>query len=132
MNTVKSLLLVEDDPDDQDLFEMALQEVDGSVSLTKAFDGLDALAKLKEMQGLMPDLIVLDINMPRMNGREFLEAIKSDHAFREIPVVLYSTTSESKYVKDIVAMGAKSFFKKPDTFTNLCAELRSKVIGTVA
>lgn len=120
---VKSLLLVEDDPDDQDLFELALQEVDKTVELIKAADGIDALEKLS-VGKVNPDLIILDINMPRMNGRDFLQAVKANEDLRHIPVVLYSTTSETNFVREIISMGARSFFKKPDTFNTLCAEVR--------
>lgn len=120
------MLLVEDDPDDQDLFELALQEVDKTVSLVKASDGMDALEKLTG--GItQPDLIILDINMPRMNGREFLQALKSTDQLRHIPVVLYSTTSETNFVKEIIGLGARSFFKKPDTFNSLCNEVRAAI-----
>ena len=125
-SVAKSILLVEDDPDDQELFQLALQEVDSSVVLTKAFDGLDALAKLAGTVNV-PDLIVLDINMPRMNGRDFLITIKGDPTLRNIPVVLYSTTSESNYVREIIASGARSFFKKPDNFATLCSELKNTI-----
>lgn len=125
-SVAKSILLVEDDPDDQELFQLALQEVDASVVLVKASDGLDALAKLAQIVNI-PDLIVLDINMPRMNGRDFLITIKGDPTLRNIPVVLYSTTSESNYVREIIASGARSFFKKPDNFAMLCSELRNTI-----
>ena len=121
---VKSILLVEDDPDDQELFELALNEVSANIGLIKAVDGFDALQKLNE-DGDRPDLIVLDINMPRMNGRDFLIAVKNEMRLKDIPVVIYSTTSESSYIDEIIAFGARSFFKKPDDFGTLCSKIRA-------
>ena len=123
----QSLLLVEDDPDDQDLFELALQEVDANVKLEKARDGIEALERLQQSTLEKPELIILDINMPRMNGQEFLAEIKKDETLTAIPVVLYSTTSETNYVKDIVGLGARWFFKKPDSFHSLCENIRTAI-----
>lgn len=88
-----------------------------------AKDGIDALEKLRENR---PDLIVLDIEMPRMNGYEFLGAIRAQPAYREIPVVMLTSRTAAKHREKAMSLGAKGFIVKPyddDEFVNLVLEL---------
>jgi CheY-like chemotaxis protein len=123
----KSILLIEDDIDDQDLFFEALGIIDKSITCTTANDGADALEKLNVDNSPLPDLIVLDINMPRMNGKQFLETFRKMERFSQVPVVIYSTTSQSHYVNEIMALGATRFFMKPDSFQRLCEEIEISI-----
>ena len=75
-----------------------------------AKDGIDALEKLRESR---PDLIVLDIEMPRMNGYEFLGALKAQSGYEDIPVVMLTSRTASKHRKKAEALGAKGFVVKP-------------------
>src|SRR5690349_6135015 len=86
-STIKSILLVDDDQDDKYFFSTALQEVDAEVSLVTAGDGLEALEKLKSSR---PDVILLDLVMPRMNGLRFLKEIKRLPSLSAIPVIIYT------------------------------------------
>ncbi|WP_196435641.1 response regulator [Methylomonas sp. LL1] len=112
------ILLVEDELSDAHLIKMAIRENKVWCRLHHAIDGVEALAFLRRegeqyKQVPRPDLILLDLNMPRMNGREFLAAIKADDALATIPVVVLTT---SEVERDIVAsykLGAASYITKP-------------------
>lgn len=112
------ILLVEDEPADAHLVRSALKESKVYCNLHHVVDGLDALAFLR-FQGdayanaPRPDMILLDLNMPRMNGREFLGQVKLDESLKAIPVVVLTT---SDVERDIVAsyhLGAAGYITKP-------------------
>jgi two-component system, chemotaxis family, response regulator Rcp1 len=93
------ILLVEDNPGDARLMQEAFRACNGSIRLQVASDGLEAMAFLRQegpdVDSLLPDLILLDLNMPRMNGLQVLAEVKADEALRSIPVVVL-TTSEAE------------------------------------
>jgi CheY-like chemotaxis protein len=115
------ILAVDDDSEDFEFFSDAIREVDSSIVLLKATNGHEALHVLSNNM-LLPDYIFLDINMPMMDGRACLQAIKLDTKLRDIPVVMYSTTSNNSEIQQYKAMGA-SFLMKPDRFSNLVKSL---------
>jgi len=117
-------MLVDDDMDDTELFTEAVGSVDASVSCLNAFDGKEALAKLYNKAGSKPDLIFLDINMPIMNGWQFLSHLKDDEKLKEIPVIMYSTSSKMTDFRTALDSGALCFFTKPDSFITLKNILR--------
>jgi CheY-like chemotaxis protein len=95
---VKTILCVDDDEDDLTMLRNALRDSDTSYHIIEAFDGLHALDILKDMkQGgqPLPCLIVLDINMPRMDGKQTLAALQQDRTLAAIPVVLFTTSSSA-------------------------------------
>ncbi|WP_404419369.1 response regulator [Marinospirillum sp.] len=111
------VLLVEDEPADAHLVKMSFEEGRVLVDLQHVQDGVEALEYLNRegdfAQAPRPDLILLDLNMPRMNGRQFLEKIKKQESLKRIPVVVL-TTSEAEI--DIVSsydLGASGFIVKP-------------------
>jgi len=89
------ILLVDDDVDDIMLLKQALLSLNKDCQVNEARDGQKALAALKEAssQNTLPNLIVLDISMAVMDGRELLAIIKSDEKFKEIPLVIFTTSS---------------------------------------
>lgn len=121
-----TILLVDDDQDDQFLFEEALREIKSTIHLHTALDGVDALERLSTSNPL-PDLIFLDLNMPRMNGIKFLEEVKSSSAWSRIPVIIYSTLSSPEDKKATQAGGAVAFITKPAKFDDLCSLLAETV-----
>lgn len=122
MNNLMTILYADDDRDDRDLMTEALNEIDPSISCQIAADGQELLNMLHKNSEL-PDYIFLDINMPVMNGRECLIALKKDKRLREIPVVIYSTTVNNSEVNDFYHLGASTFIQKPNNFADLCIRL---------
>ena len=107
----KTCLLIEDDPDDQDFFLSALQIVSSRTGCYTVANGEEALYALQE-QGISPDYIFTDIQMPRMNGLEFLKEIKTRPEFSNIPVVVYSSTYCEEQAMRVKMLGASAFHPK--------------------
>lgn len=111
------ILLLEDEPSDAYLVKMALKEAKVLANLHHAVDGREGLDFLnrteKYADAPRPDLIFLDLNMPRMNGCEFLTAIKADQRFNSIPVVVLTTSDLEKDVICSYQLGASGYVTKP-------------------
>jgi CheY-like chemotaxis protein len=114
----RSFLLVDDDPDDTFLFSEVLHDVDPSIGFLTAANGQEALDLLKSSTSL-PDLIFLDLNMPRMGGVECLSVMKADEALKGIPVIIYTTSSQSKDIEETIQKGAVCFITKPSNMKEL-------------
>lgn len=110
-------LLVDDDTDDSDLIFEVLNEINSTVKYTYAMEGPEALALLDN--GYMPSIIFLDINMPGMNGWQCLSKLKADDRFKDIPVVMYSTSSYQHEIEKAFELGALAFFTKPNHYSLL-------------
>jgi CheY-like chemotaxis protein len=123
MTGTHTIFLVDDDADDREIFSLALEEVDDSIVCVTAANGFEALAKLND-NALQPTCIFLDLNMPRMDGKQCLLELKKDSALRHIPVVIYSTSSEPKDIAETLAMGASDFLAKPPGINELIGKLR--------
>jgi CheY-like chemotaxis protein len=123
MSKVTNILFVDDDPDDIKIFGEAVKEVDAKINFLPASSGMKALEILNQ-QKTLPDYIFLDVNMPRMNGIQFLETIKKEKKFSGIPVVMYSTTKSNEHEKHAKQLGAKYFFTKPIFFDEICNVIR--------
>jgi CheY-like chemotaxis protein len=132
-----TILYAEDDPDDVFVVRQAFQEYDGSVNLQHAPDGFETIEILKDAANRksLPCLIILDINMPGMDGKETLIRIKQSPHFQNIPVVLF-TTSSSEVDKSFARKWGAEFITKPlvfselqelaRTFLNLCNSVPAK------
>jgi CheY-like chemotaxis protein len=123
------ILIIDDDSEDSELFCEAVSEVDATISCLKAKDGKEALRLLNGMSTL-PDYIFLDINMPIMNGRECLVEIKKNRRFSSIPVIMYSTTSDTNEIRGYYALGAYDFLIKPPNFSKLVEALGSIIVSS--
>ena len=90
-------LLVDDDPDDIMLLRDAVQSFDNNIQFAEAVNGRKAINYLNDakLQDRLPDLIVLDINMPVLNGREVIALISKDEQLKKIPLVVFSTSSHA-------------------------------------
>ncbi|MFE3995423.1 response regulator [Streptomyces goshikiensis] len=106
------VLLVEDDAADAMLIEEALSER-GSRNLFQVTDGVAALEHLRTPGNTRPDLIVLDLNMPRMNGRDLLQILKNDEDLRTIPVVVLTTSSAPEDISGAYHSRANAYVTKP-------------------
>lgn len=125
---ITSILIVDDDTDDQELLQEAIQTVAPSVSWMVAINGEEALKILQAPGAPLPDLIFLDLNMPRMNGKVFLGKIKQINALCQIPVIIYTTAKLEEDLKETRRLGAEHFFTKPDSFDGIC-QLVSSVLA---
>ena len=117
------LLCVDDDPEDIEVFCDAVKEVDASANCIAAYNGQQALDILES--GLLPDYIFLDINMPVLGGMETLKTVRKERRYRNIPVIIYSTTSDPSEIKLFIKEGATDFLVKPNQFQGLCFALDS-------
>jgi CheY-like chemotaxis protein len=122
----RSILLVEDNAGDVRLTREALREADVTARLVAVPDGQEALAYLRNegihVDAARPDLILLDLNLPKKNGLEVLEEIKGDPELRRTPVIMLTTSSSARDVEACYDRGANCFVVKPldlDDFTRL-------------
>jgi CheY-like chemotaxis protein len=115
----KTILLVDDDRSERNLFKEALFEVNPDISYLCAEDGRKALALLASLSDNLPDVIFMDINMPDMNGWTCLIKIKDDERLKDIPVIIYSTSSHQRDVDIAIEYGALCFCVKPENFKTL-------------
>ena len=113
-----NVLYADDDVDDREMFCEAIKEIDPSIKVVLGKDGEETL-KILSVQKDLPDLIFLDINMPRMDGIECLGKIKSDDRLKSIPVIIYSTTSNKGDMTKIALLGASDFILKGNSFKNV-------------
>ena len=120
----KNLLLIDDDEDDQDIFLTALANVSSDINCIFINSAHVALQKLinKELQ---PDIIFLDLNMPIMNGQQFLVEIKKIEVLKDIPVIIFSTSSHLITIQITKDLGAFDFITKPNKFDDLVSILRA-------
>jgi CheY-like chemotaxis protein len=115
--------LIDDDLDDQELFLMALQEVDKDMACVIANDGIEALQKLKTDASFVPDYIFLDVNMPKMNGLQCLAEIKKLSHLKDVDVIMFSTSSDKNIVEKSKQLGATDFQVKPAGLNPLIQKL---------
>ena len=116
------VLVVDDDPEDREIFCETIQGIDPAIKPIVANDGIEALDFLNQRTSL-PDFIFLDVNMPRMNGRECLASIKANSDFNDITIIMYSTTESPSEILKYKSMGAQ-FLQKPSNIEGLARSLR--------
>jgi len=118
-------VIVDDDVEDQEIFEIALHEVDSNIELVKFTNGIHAIELLKKSDvHAFPKCIFLDLNMPQMDGRECITELKNIKEVKNIPVYIYSTSSDSKDIKQLTELGAERFITKPDSLPELISVLK--------
>lgn len=122
------VLLVEDDPGDVMLIEEAFEATQAGNVLNTVGDGLEAMDYLHQrgryVDATRPDLVLLDLNLPRMNGREVLTQIKASEALRAIPVVVLTTSANEDDVAGSYALHANAYVTKPVDFTRFTEIVR--------
>ena len=119
MTTINRILLIDDDKDDANLFCEALGSIDPSILCEFAGHGRDALEILTTSSKEKPHVIFLDLNMPVMNGWDCLQNLKKNDLLKDIPVVIYSTSTHQEERAKAFGLGAFGFITKPDRFTVL-------------
>lgn len=118
----QNILLIDDDEDDQEIFLTALECTGKPIRCTVVDSARKALSQITCGE-LETDLIFLDLNMPLMNGQQFLTEIKKEKKLSEIPIVILSTSSNAVTVMQVKQLGACHVFTKPDRFEDLVAIL---------
>jgi CheY-like chemotaxis protein len=111
--------IVDDDPDDQEIFINAIHSVEEFCVCNGAFNGEDAIRQLSELYVELPELIFLDLNMPKMDGKQCLAKIKALKKLQNIPVIIYSTSADKKEIAATYELGASFFLQKPNRFEEL-------------
>jgi CheY-like chemotaxis protein len=111
-----NILLADDDRDDCSFFKDALDELQLSTSLTVVHDGEQLMQILTNENNELPQILFLDINMPRKNGFECLSEIKQHETLKDLPVIIFSTSLEQEVVNLLYANGARYFIRKPADF----------------
>jgi CheY-like chemotaxis protein len=120
-----TVMLVEDDPGDQKLIKMSLKEQ--RIANSPAEEAIEYLNTYKsgDEQSRLPDLILLDLNMPGMGGKEFLRRVKSDPQLESIPVVILTTSDSDKDILESFKLQAAGYVKKPVSITDFQEVMRT-------
>jgi DNA-binding response OmpR family regulator len=119
MTAQKKLLIVDDDEMNLDFFDLMLSKL--GFGVIKAKDGVEALEKAKRF---LPDLILLDNIMPRMDGWEFTKTIKSDDRYKDIPIIMFSALDDVKDKLEGFELGIEDYITKPFNFSEVLARIR--------
>ena len=120
-------LLADDDRDDAELFSEALSTVNPSIKFHHVEDGQEVFQFLSDSKIEKPDVIFLDLNMPAMSGWQCLAKLKNDTALKNIPVIMYSTSSNPREKEIAIELGATGFVTKPTDFKVL-----TKILETIS
>ena len=114
-----NILLADDDMDDCGFFKKALAALPLSTNLTVANDGEQLMQLLTHKTNEVPDVLFLDINMPRKNGLECLTEIKQNGKLKDLPVVIFSTSNNESVMRTLFKAGAHIYIHKPGDFKQL-------------
>ncbi len=134
VNTPINILLADDDTDDRFFFEKALKEIAVSHHLTTVENGEELMDYLSQTTITLPDIIFLDISMPRKTGIECLIEIKNEKSLEHIPVLIFTTSFtrgmelEMKLSNTLFTMGAQDYLRKPAGFEELKQVLNQAII----
>jgi CheY-like chemotaxis protein len=119
------ILLVEDSPTDVELTREALAEARIANELTVARDGVEALEILRDSGSARPDLVLLDLNLPRLSGIEVLREVKDDPQLRTIPIVVLTTSRADEDVLEAYRNHVNAYVRKPVDFDEFMEKIRT-------
>jgi CheY-like chemotaxis protein len=128
MNVYKKILIADDDPDDRNLASIAFRELKMIHSVDFVTDGqelIDCLTRKVNSNSSLPDVILLDLNMPRKDGRIALKEIKSHPELNHLNVVVFSTSSSQEDIQHMKTLGARNYIIKPSGYLELVAIFKS-------
>jgi len=120
---MKKVLLIDDDIDDRDMFRAALKLLDAEIEYIEAVDGHEALEMLSELGFVAPDIIFVDLNMPRVTGLEFVIRVKALAKYHKVPTYIYTTSASPRERVNCISAGASGYIVKKMTTKDLAAEL---------
>ncbi|MGK2861630.1 MAG: response regulator [Chitinophagaceae bacterium] len=127
-NETFHILLVDDDEGDRLLFKDALEELEIKSSVHVMRNGMELMTYLNQTKSCLPDLIFLDLNMPRKSGLECLKEIRSNEELKDIYITIYSTSKNEKDIEIAFRNGANVYITKPDDFNTLKQVLKNAVM----
>ena len=113
------LLIAEDDPDDRLIIQDAVDENEIDYNIHFVNDGQELIDYLSKFTGHLPKLIILDLNMPKIDGREALKYVKTQPRFKMIPTIILTTSSAIEDIKKSYDLGVNSFIIKPSNFSDM-------------
>lgn len=125
MRSTKPVLLVEDDSIDAMTVRRAFKDLKLSNKLAHSVNGEEALHYLRDNQNEEPCVILLDLNMPRMNGIEFLKVAKEDEALKRIPVIVLTTSNEERDVVESFKLSVAGYIVKPVDYKKFVDAIRT-------
>ena len=123
--TTKRIVVTDDDSEDRFIMQMAFSELGIANPVVYLQDGVELMYYLHNPQPVLPSLILLDLNMPRMDGKQALKQIKSHSVFCSIPVLVLTTSATQKDVDECYSLGANGYLVKPHEYSALLELLRS-------
>lgn len=110
------ILLIEDNPDDVELTRLALRETDLPTRMVVARDGVEAVEALLGESAIHPQLVLLDLKLPKLDGLDVLQRMRADERTRGLPVVVLTSSLEDEDLSRCYALGANSYVRKPVDF----------------
>lgn len=113
------IILADDDEDDRLLFTDAFDELKINTKVNTFNDGVELMDYLNAANAILPNVLFLDLNMPKKNGIECLHEIKKDNRFSDIAIAIFSTSSSEEHIEETFVKGANIYIKKPSDFTTL-------------
>lgn len=123
LKEIRHLMLIDDDEDDREIFLSVVESIAPRVHCAVATNGQDAIVKLNS-SNLLPEIIFLDLNMPLMDGKQFLREVKKSELLKTIPVVVLSTSSDKETIIQTQNLGAEKFITKPDRYSGWEEQLK--------
>lgn len=124
----KTILFIDDDEDDHLIFQDALSHFKDKPTFLFYYSAIEALTDLKS-GSISPDLILLDVNMPKMTGLQFLVIIKRDEDLMSIPVIVNSTSDNVKTKQICLELGAMDYLVKPTNYDQLLNVIKDLFLG---
>ncbi|HEU4901156.1 MAG TPA: response regulator [Flavisolibacter sp.] len=125
----RTIFLAEDDVDDQEFLEDALRSIDPHVRLVSFTSGARFIQHLeKTADDQLPGLIILDYNIPEINGAEILKYLNESSRYNDIHKIIWSTSNSSLYIKTCIDLGAKDYVIKPSSVAGI-KEIAEKILG---
>ena len=119
-----TILLVEDNPDDEELTRIAFEESNLANQLVVARDGVEALEYLLDPKRPLPQMVLLDLKLPKLNGLEVLRRLRADERTKFLPVVILTSSDEERDLFDSYGLGANSYVRKPVDFAQFVDSVR--------
>ena len=121
------IFLIDDAEDEAEILPTAITEIDRSTLFNYISNYAEALKLLKQKEMPVPNIIFLDISIPRMNGLDCLQEIKRLNHLKNIPVIIYSNSGATRDVNEAMTRGAQVFWKKPNVYLELVKQLKELV-----